>query len=75
MEFVEEAFERAGRRLLRSLQPKQPRDFVIVKLVHFFQPLRDRIFPKFVQVIFATAGSRKRASALYRSFGDAQDLY
>jgi hypothetical protein len=36
MEFVKEIIEITGGRLLISLQPKQPRDFVIVKLVHFF---------------------------------------
>ena len=52
MKFVQEIFEVAGRRLLVTFQSKQSRDFVIVKLVHFFQRgLRNRILPKFVQII------------------------
>ena len=36
MKFMQEILEIPGRRLLVALQSKQPRDFVIVKLVHFF---------------------------------------
>jgi hypothetical protein len=35
MKFVEEIFEITGRRLLVALQSKQPRDFIVVKFVHF----------------------------------------
>jgi len=35
MELVEEIFKIARRRLLVALQPKQPRDFIVVKFVHF----------------------------------------
>jgi hypothetical protein len=34
MKLVEEIFEITRRRLLVALQPKQPRDFVVVKFVH-----------------------------------------
>jgi hypothetical protein len=36
MKFVQEIFEVTWRRLLIAFQSKQPRDFVIVKFVHFF---------------------------------------
>jgi hypothetical protein len=36
VKFVQEILEIAGRRLFVPLQSKQPRDFVIVKLIHFF---------------------------------------
>jgi len=35
MKFVQEIFKVAWWRLLVSLQPKKPRDFPIVKFVHF----------------------------------------
>jgi hypothetical protein len=35
MKLVEEIFEITRRRLLVALQPKQSRDFVVVKFVHF----------------------------------------
>ena len=35
MKLVEKIFEITRRRLLVTLQPKQPRDFVVVKVVHF----------------------------------------
>jgi len=35
MKFVKEIFKVAWWRLLVSLQPKKPRDFLIVKFVHF----------------------------------------
>ncbi|PYL24691.1 MAG: hypothetical protein DMF37_07005 [Verrucomicrobia bacterium] len=34
MKFMQEIFEVTRRRLLVALQPKQPRDFVVVKFVH-----------------------------------------
>jgi hypothetical protein len=37
--------------LLVALQSKQPRDFIVVKFVHFQHGLRNRISPKFVQII------------------------
>jgi hypothetical protein len=36
VKFMQEILEIAGRRLFVPLQSKQPRDFVIVKLIHFF---------------------------------------
>jgi hypothetical protein len=35
MKLMEEIFEITGRRLFVTLQPKQPRDFVVIKFVHF----------------------------------------
>jgi hypothetical protein len=51
VKFVQEIFEITGRRLFVPLQSKQPRDFVVVELVHFQRGLGNRIFPKFVQII------------------------
>lgn len=51
MEFMQEILEIARWWLFIPLQSKQPRDFVIVKLIHFQRGLGNRIFPKFVQII------------------------
>jgi hypothetical protein len=51
MKFMQEILEVAWWRLLVPLQSKQPRDFIIVKLVHFQRGLGNRIFPKFIQII------------------------
>jgi hypothetical protein len=51
MKFMKEIFKVTRRRLLVALQPQKPRDFPIVKFVHFLARLRNRIFPKFVQII------------------------
>ncbi len=51
MKFVQEILKVAGRRLLVTLQPKQSCDFAIVKFLHFQRRLRNRILPKFIQII------------------------
>jgi hypothetical protein len=51
MKLMQKILEITGRRLFVPLQSKQPRDFVVVKLVHFQRGLGNRIFPKFVQII------------------------
>jgi hypothetical protein len=73
VEFVEKIFEISGRRLLIPFQAKQPRDFGIVEFVHFFALLRDRIFPKFVQVVLQLP-IRVKEPRTYRSFRNAQDF-
>jgi hypothetical protein len=62
MKFVQEILKIAWRRLLVALQPKQPRDFAIVKFVHFFAPLTKQDFSEIRPDNFAVADSRKRAS-------------
>ena len=61
MKFMQEILEIAGRRLFVPLQSKQPCDFVVVKLVHFFVVTRQG-FSEIRPGNFATVGSRKRAS-------------
>ena len=51
MKLVQKIFEVARWRLFVPLQSKQPRNFVIVKLVHFQRGLGNGILPKFVQII------------------------
>jgi hypothetical protein len=68
MKFVKEIFKVAGWRLLVALQSKQSRDFAVVKFVHFFQRrLRNRIFPKFIQIILQLP-IRVEEPGTYRSF-------
>src|ERR1044071_7808604 len=62
MKFMEKILEITGRRLFIPLQSKQPRDFVIVKLVHFSARIRRQDFSEIRPDNSVAADSRKRAS-------------
>ena len=62
MKFVQEIFKVARWRLLVALQSKQPRDFPIVKFLHFLAPVKKQDFFEIRPDNFATAYSRRRAS-------------
>jgi hypothetical protein len=61
MKFMQEILKVAGWWLFVPLQSKQPRDFVIVKLVHFSARIRKQDFSEIRPDNSVTADSRKRA--------------
>jgi hypothetical protein len=62
MKFMQEILEIAGRRLFVPLQSKQPRDFVIVKVVHFSARIRKQDFSEIRPDNSVAVDSRRRAS-------------
>src|SRR5262245_13773026 len=62
MKFMEEILEITGWRLFIALQSKQPRDFVLVKLVHFSARIRRQDFSEIRPDNSVAADSRRRAS-------------